>query len=64
MRKFLLNLAPGEPLALVQELPFFDNPIKMDPLLARFVDLCVHDLKLVQHLVLIMVLLVLGIGIL
>jgi hypothetical protein len=29
MRKFLLNLAPGEPLALVQELPCFDNMIKL-----------------------------------
>ena len=27
MRKFLLNLVPGEPLSLVQELASFDNPI-------------------------------------
>jgi hypothetical protein len=33
MRKFLLNLAPGEPLALVRELPGFDNFLKLDPLI-------------------------------
>jgi hypothetical protein len=44
MRKFLLNLAPGEPLSLVQELPCFDNPIKLDPLLVSSLDLCVHDM--------------------
>jgi hypothetical protein len=44
MRKFLLNLAPGEPLALVQELPCFDNLIKLDPLLESALDLCIHDL--------------------
>jgi hypothetical protein len=45
MRKFLLNLALGEPLALVQELPCFDDSIKMDPLLSSSLDLCVHNLK-------------------
>ena len=44
MRKFLLNLAPGGPLSLVQELPYFDNPIKLDPLLTGALDLCVHDM--------------------
>jgi hypothetical protein len=44
MMKFLLNLAPGETLALVQELPFFDNSIKMDPLLVSSLDLFVHNL--------------------
>jgi hypothetical protein len=44
MRKFLLNLAPGEQLALVQELSCFDNMIKMKLLLASSLDLCVHDL--------------------
>jgi hypothetical protein len=44
MRKFLLNLAPGEPLALVQELPCFDNSIKLDPLLSGALDLCVHNM--------------------
>jgi hypothetical protein len=44
MRKFLLNLAPGEPLALVQELPCFDDSIKMDPLLSSALDLCVHNM--------------------
>jgi hypothetical protein len=44
MRKFLLNLASGEPLALVQELPFFDDSIKLDPLLSSALDLCVHNM--------------------
>jgi hypothetical protein len=44
MRKFLLNLAPGEPLALVQELPCFDDSIKLDPLLSSSLDLCVHNM--------------------
>jgi hypothetical protein len=44
MGKFLLNLAPSEPLALVQELPHFDNMIKLKLLLASSIDLCVHDL--------------------
>jgi hypothetical protein len=44
MRKFLLNLASGEPLALVQELPFFDDSIKLDPLLSSTLDLCVHNM--------------------
>ena len=46
MRKFLLNLAPGEPLALVQELPCFDDSIKLDPLLLSALDLCVHNITL------------------
>jgi hypothetical protein len=44
MRKCLLNLAPGEPLALVQELPYFDDSIKLDPLLSSALDLCVHNM--------------------
>jgi hypothetical protein len=44
MRKFLLNLAPGEPLALVQELPYFDDSIKMDPLLLSTLDFSVHNM--------------------
>jgi hypothetical protein len=40
----MLILALGEPIALVQELPYFDNPIKMDPMLASALDLCVHDM--------------------
>jgi hypothetical protein len=44
MRKFLLNLARGEPLALVQELPCFDDTIKLDPLLLSALDLFVHNL--------------------
>ena len=44
MRKFLLNLALGGTLALVQDLPCFDNPIKLDPLLASSLDLCVHNM--------------------
>jgi hypothetical protein len=44
MRKFLLNLALGEPLGLVQELPCFDDSIKMDPLLSGSLDMCVHNM--------------------
>jgi hypothetical protein len=44
MRKFMLNLAPGEPLALVQELPCFDDSIKLAPLLLSALDLYVHNL--------------------
>jgi hypothetical protein len=44
MRKLLLNLAPNEPLSLVQDMHYFDNPIKLDPLLVSSLDLCVHDL--------------------
>jgi hypothetical protein len=44
MRKFLLNLALGEPLALVQELSCFDDSIKMDPLLSSALDLSIQNL--------------------
>jgi hypothetical protein len=44
MREFLLNLAQGEPLALVQELPYFDNSIKLYPLLSSALDLCAQNL--------------------
>jgi hypothetical protein len=44
VRKLLLDLALGEPLALVYELPCLDNPIKLDLLLASALDLCVHYL--------------------
>jgi hypothetical protein len=44
MRKFIFNLASGEPLALVQELPCFDNLIKLDTVMVSALDLCVHDL--------------------
>jgi hypothetical protein len=44
VKKFLLNLAPSEPLAFVQELPCLNNPIKLDPLLVSALDLCVHYL--------------------
>ena len=43
MRKLLLNLVPGEPFALVQELASFDNPIWLDLLLVSVLDLHVHD---------------------
>ena len=45
MRKFMPNLAPGEPLALVEEFPYFDNPIKLDPLLESSLDMYVHDMN-------------------
>jgi hypothetical protein len=44
MRKCLLNLALGEPLALVQELPFFDDWINLDPFLSSALDMCVHNM--------------------
>jgi hypothetical protein len=44
MRKCLLNLAPGEPLFLVQEFPCFDDSIKLDPLLLSSLDMCVHNM--------------------
>jgi hypothetical protein len=44
MRNFLLNLAPGEPLALVQELRCFDDSIKLDPLLSSALDMSVHNM--------------------
>ena len=44
MGKILLNLVPDEPLALVQALANFDNPIQLDLLLASGLDLYVHDL--------------------
>ena len=43
MRKLLLNLTPGDPLALVKKLPGFDNPIELDALLASALHLCIHD---------------------
>jgi hypothetical protein len=43
MRKFLLNLAQGEPLALVQDLPCFDDSIKLDPLLSSALDIRVQN---------------------
>jgi hypothetical protein len=40
----MLNLTSGEPLSLEKELPFLDNPIKLDPLLVSALDLCVNYL--------------------
>jgi hypothetical protein len=40
----MLNLALVEPLSLVQEFPCLDNPIKLDPMMASVLDLCVHYL--------------------
>lgn len=40
----MLNLVPGEPLAMVKELTCFNNPIQLDPLLASVLDLCVNDI--------------------
>jgi hypothetical protein len=40
----MLNLALGAPLALVQELPCFDNSINLNHLLSSAIDLCVHNL--------------------
>lgn len=41
MGKLLLNLVPGEPFALVQELANFDNPIQLDLFLVIVLDLYV-----------------------
>ena len=43
MGKLPLNLVPSEPLALVQELANFDNPIQLDLLSQSVLDLRVHD---------------------
>jgi hypothetical protein len=40
----MLNLAMGEPFALVLEMPRFDNLIKLKIMLASALDLYVHDL--------------------
>jgi hypothetical protein len=40
----MLNLAMGDPFSLMQELPCLDNPIKLDPLLASALDLCLYYL--------------------
>ena len=42
MRELLLHLVPGEPLALVTKLSYFDNSIQLDILLASVLDLCVQ----------------------
>jgi len=44
MRKLLLNLVLGEPLALVQELASFDKPTQLDLLLVRSIDMFVYNL--------------------
>lgn len=44
VKKFLLNLVPSEPLALVRELAYFDNLIQLDPLLESVLDMYIHDL--------------------
>jgi hypothetical protein len=44
MGKLLLNLTPGEPLALMKKFPCFDNPIELDVLLVGSLHLGVHDL--------------------
>jgi hypothetical protein len=41
--KLLLNLTPGEPLALMKKLPCFDDPIEFDCLLVGVLCLGVHD---------------------
>jgi hypothetical protein len=43
MGKLLLNLTPGEPLALMKKLPCFDDPIELDVLLVGALHLEVHD---------------------
>jgi hypothetical protein len=43
MGKILLNLTLGEPLSLVKKLPYFDDPIELDVLLASALHIGVHD---------------------
>jgi hypothetical protein len=43
MGKLFLNLAPGEPLALVNKLSYFDNLIELYVLLEGTFHLCIHD---------------------
>ena len=43
MGKLLMNLVPGEPLALVREFSSFENPIQLDLILESVINLCVHD---------------------
>jgi hypothetical protein len=40
----MLNLSLGEPLAWCRSFLCLDNPIKLDPLLASSLELCVHYL--------------------
>jgi hypothetical protein len=51
----MLNFPPGEPLALVQELPCFDSSIKLDPLLTSTLHLFFHNLIIVFLLHVVMV---------
>jgi hypothetical protein len=44
MENFLLNLTPGEPLALVKKLSFFDNWIELYALLEGALCLVFDDL--------------------
>lgn len=41
--KFLLNLVPSEPLALVKEFACFDNLIYFYPLPESVLDMCFQD---------------------
>jgi hypothetical protein len=43
MGKLLLNLTLGEPLAMMKKLPYFDDPIVLDVLLASALHLGFHD---------------------
>jgi hypothetical protein len=38
-----MNLAPGEPLAMVNKLLCFDNPVELYVLLTGAFHLCIHD---------------------
>jgi hypothetical protein len=43
MGKLLLNMTPGEPLALVNKLPYVNNPIELYFLLTSALFISVHD---------------------
>jgi hypothetical protein len=44
MGKILLNMTPSEPLSLMKKLPFFDDSMELDALLAVVLYLGFHDL--------------------
>jgi hypothetical protein len=44
MGKFILNLSLGEPISMMKKLPYFDDLIEFDALLAGSLIIGVHDL--------------------
>jgi len=44
MEIYLLNLAPGEPIALVKKLPYFEKLVELYVLLVSILCFGVHDI--------------------